>query len=76
MTRTPAILTKQDARILWQPTEQQISDSNLYDFATMVAARQNNQQGWSGDYHELWQWSIDNSPAFWDALWEWQGIIG
>ena len=76
MTRTPAISTKQDARILWQPTEQQISDSNLYDFATMVAARQNNQQGWSGDYHELWQWSIDDSPAFWDALWEWQGIIG
>jgi acetoacetyl-CoA synthetase len=76
MTRTPAISTKQDARILWQPTEQQISDSNLYDFATMVAARQNNQQGWSGGYHELWQWSIDDSPAFWDALWEWQGIIG
>ena len=76
MMRTPAISTKQNARVLWQPTEQQISDSNLYDFATMVAARRNNQQGWSGDYHELWQWSIDDSPAFWDALWDWQGIIG
>ena len=42
----------------------------------MVAAKLNNQEGWTGDYHELWQWSIDDSPAFWDTLWDWQGVIG
>ena len=76
MTHKPATPTRPDARILWQPTEQQIKDSNLFAFATMVAARQNSQEGWNGDYHELWQWSIDDSPAFWDALWDWQGVIG
>ena len=76
MTHTPATPTTPGARILWQPTEQQIRDSNLFAFATMVAARRNSQEGWNGDYHELWQWSIDDSPAFWDALWDWQGLIG
>lgn len=26
-------------------------------------------------YNELYQWSIENAPAFWEAMWEFGGII-
>ena len=79
-------------RILWCPDETQITQSNLFDFATAVAASRsvsntqiNSQKnletgaanlGWDGDYQALWQWSVNEKPAFWNALWDWHGVIG
>jgi acetoacetyl-CoA synthetase len=28
------------------------------------------------DYKAFWQWSIDNPERFWDALWDFAGVIG
>jgi acetoacetyl-CoA synthetase len=47
----------------WVPTEQDVADARVTDFARFV--------GKSGsDYKALWQWSVDDPAAFWVALWE------
>jgi len=71
-----------DGRILWQPSAEHIRRTNLFDFATAVSALVNEHlgrdpaSGWDGDYQSLWQWSVDEGGAFWNALWDWHGVIG
>lgn len=51
----------------WVPTEQDIADAEITEFAKFVAAR----TGVSApDYHTLWQWSVDNLAEFWHAVWD------
>ena len=51
----------------WRPTERDIADARVTDFARFVQQRTGKQ---TADYHELWQWSVDDPAAFWGALWE------
>ena len=45
----------------WTPTEADIAEAQVTAFARYA--------GQSGDYHTLWQWSVDEPEAFWGALW-------
>ena len=57
---------------LWQPSEAFVQQSNMMRFMTEV----NQQYGLSlSDYHQLWQWSVDNIPEFWAKFWEFADII-
>jgi acetoacetyl-CoA synthetase len=51
----------------WQPTERDISDARVTDFARFVQQRTGAP---TTDYQSLWQWSVDDPAAFWGALWE------
>ncbi|QIS15923.1 acetoacetate--CoA ligase [Nocardia arthritidis] len=51
----------------WVPTERDIADANVTDFAKFVAARTGVN---APDYHALWQWSIDDLSGFWHAVWD------
>jgi acetoacetyl-CoA synthetase len=51
----------------WQPTERDISDARVTDFARFVQQR---TEAPVTDYQSLWQWSVDDPTAFWGALWE------
>jgi acetoacetyl-CoA synthetase len=51
----------------WQPTERDIAEARVTDFARFVQQRTGTPMA---DYHSLWQWSVDNPAAFWGALWE------
>jgi acetoacetyl-CoA synthetase len=51
----------------WVPTKQDIADAKVTDFARFVQQRTGHQ---TSDYHELWQWSVDDPAAFWGALWD------
>jgi acetoacetyl-CoA synthetase len=51
----------------WQPTERDISDARVTDFARFVQQRTGAPMT---DYQSLWQWSVDDPTAFWGALWE------
>ncbi|WP_039826812.1 acetoacetate--CoA ligase [Nocardia testacea] len=51
----------------WVPTEQDIADARVTDFARFVAARSGAELP---DYHALWRWSVDNLADFWLAVWE------
>ena len=51
----------------WQPTERDIADARVTDFARFVQQRTGAPMA---DYRALWQWSVDDPAAFWGALWE------
>ena len=55
------------AKLLWKPSEDRIRQSNLFRLISFI----NEKHGTLlSDYDSLYQWSIDNIPAFWAALWE------
>ena len=51
----------------WQPTERDIADARVTDFARFVQQRTGAPMA---DYRSLWQWSVDDPAAFWGALWD------
>jgi acetoacetyl-CoA synthetase len=51
--------------ILWEPAEEQIKSSAMYRFMR--------QQGFD-NYDDLYRWSVDASPDFWEALCDFCGV--
>ncbi|MEV6277745.1 acetoacetate--CoA ligase [Nocardia sp. NPDC051832] len=51
----------------WVPTEADIAAARVTDFARFVEARTGVA---APDYRALWQWSVDDLPGFWHALWD------
>ncbi|WP_194816003.1 acetoacetate--CoA ligase [Nocardia sp. XZ_19_385] len=51
----------------WVPTEADIAEARVTDFARFVEARTGVA---APDYRALWQWSVDDLPGFWHALWD------
>ncbi|WP_405160561.1 acetoacetate--CoA ligase [Nocardia sp. NBC_01499] len=51
----------------WVPTEQDIADARITDFAKFVEKRTGVA---APDYHTLWQWSVDELADFWHAVWD------
>jgi acetoacetyl-CoA synthetase len=51
----------------WSPTEQDLSEAMLADFARFVEARVGVQVP---DYWSLWRWSVDDVALFWRTLWD------
>ena len=54
------------ADILWEPTAERADATRLAEFAR--------RHGFD-DYHSLWQWSIDDRGAFWQAVWDDHDVI-
>jgi acetoacetyl-CoA synthetase len=55
----------------WEPTQQDIADARVTDFARFVQQRTG---ATLTDYQSLWRWSVDDPAAFWGALWEYFGL--
>lgn len=54
-------------KLLWQPSEDRIKNSNMYRFMKLV----NEKYGKNfTEYDALYQWSIENIPDFWASMWE------
>ena len=52
---------------LWKPSEERIKNANMTRFIEFV----NRKHGKQFDtYDELYQWSIENIPDFWESMWE------
>ncbi|BBO74215.1 acetoacetyl-CoA synthetase [Desulfosarcina widdelii] len=61
-----------DPKKLWQPSAAFTGKSNMVRFMNEV----NRRHGLSlSTYGELWQWSVDHIPEFWNLFWEFAGII-
>jgi acetoacetyl-CoA synthetase len=60
------------AKLLWQPSEEQIKNSNMYRFMGIV--NQKYQQNFN-DYKSLYEWSIENITDFWATMWEYADVI-
>jgi len=61
------------AALLWAPSEARIARANITEFARRVEPANGVALP---DYAALWRWSVDNSEAFWRALWDYAGVIG
>ena len=55
------------AKLLWEPSEERIQGTNMYRFMNFVNTKFD--QNFT-EYAPLYQWSIDNIPDFWAAIWE------
>ena len=60
--------------ILWQPTDAEIENSELTNFAHWV--QKNHGFDWQKRYENLWHWSVEHSDLFWKSIWEWHGVVG
>ena len=58
-------------RLLWQPSEDRIKNSNIYRFMGVINEKFNQN---FVDYSQLYQWSIDNIPDFWAVMWDFAQI--
>ncbi|MFO8085634.1 MAG: acetoacetate--CoA ligase [Desulfobacterales bacterium] len=59
------------AELLWQPSDEQIKQSRMYQFMQLINERFNQS---FNQYEELYQWSIDNIPEFWNCMWDFASI--
>ena len=61
------------SEILWRPTPEQALASNTTAFLEFLAATRGvSCEGWPA----LWRFSVADPPGFWDALWDFAGLIG
>ena len=60
------------SKLLWEPSEERIRQSNMYRFMQQVNDRYGLQLF---DYNDLYTWSIDHLEDFWAFFWEFAGII-
>ncbi len=58
--------------ILWSPSQESIKHSQLSLFMAFIHKKLGVVLS---DYDSLWQWSIDNSAEFWNALFKYYNVI-
>ena len=57
---------------LWTPSPQSAAEANLTKFREQANLK--NRLSMT-TYEELYQWSIDDRPAFWETMWDFGGVI-
>lgn len=55
--------------MLWQPTTTTRNNANLSHFIQWLAVHPSYQANYA-DYEALWQWSVQQPDAFWQAIWD------
>ncbi len=58
---------------LWTPSPARVAATNLTAFATHLTARHGTR---FAGYAALHEWSIEHPEAFWDAVWDFCGVVG
>ena len=58
-------------KLLWQPREEQIAQSNMRRFMRFVNERHGQR---FATYEDLYQWSITAIPDFWAAIWDFMSV--
>ncbi|MBN2124618.1 MAG: acetoacetate--CoA ligase, partial [Deltaproteobacteria bacterium] len=58
-------------RLLWKPSEERVRSTNMYRFMNFV----NEKFGKDfREYASLYEWSVEDIPNFWSAMWEFADI--
>jgi acetoacetyl-CoA synthetase len=55
------------AKLLWEPSEGRVKSTNMYRFMNFINEKHNKS---FTEYATLYQWSIENIPDFWAAMWD------
>ena len=61
-------------KTLWIPSKDLKTKSNLFKFEKFIYKR--HKINFNFDYNKILNWSIKNSPDFWDAIWDFCKIKG
>ena len=57
---------------LWVPSEERVKQANITRFMGFV----NKKHGFEFDsYHQLYEWSIENIPEFWEDMWDFGEVM-
>lgn len=59
-------------KLLWKPSAERIKKANMTKFIDFVNKKHSLK---IGSYFQLYDWSIENIPDFWAAVWEFSKII-
>ncbi len=59
------------SKLLWQPSEERIKTTNIYQFMNLVNKKFN--QNFT-EYSSLWEWSVDKLEDFWSIAWDFLDI--
>lgn len=57
---------------LWQPSQSRIERSQVWQFAQTINQKHDLALN---NYSELYAWSVDNIPTFWQEIWESNDVI-
>lgn len=60
------------SELLWTPSIDRISKANITKFISYISEKEKIKLN---DYHELYDWSINNIEKFWKCIWDYSGII-
>ena len=60
------------SRLLWQPSEERIRRTNMFQFLQHVNAKHGTA---FRSYDDLYRWSIEDIPTFWATLWDYAGFV-
>ena len=58
---------------LWSPSKELVAGANITAF---IKALNQAYKLKLRDYGELWRWSVDHLEEFWDAVWQYGGVVG
>lgn len=57
--------------LLWKPSEERRKNTNLISFMDLLHEKHGVR---FNNYEELYNWSVNNSLSFWEAMWEYGNI--
>jgi acetoacetyl-CoA synthetase len=58
--------------LLWVPTEDRIANANITAYLAWL--KETRDLAFDG-YRDLWEWSVTETEAFWQSVWDYHGII-
>lgn len=58
---------------LWTPAENRVANAQSTDFIQQINKKFSTN---ITDFHQLYQWSVEHDLDFWEAAWDFLGIIG
>ncbi|GIH68823.1 acetoacetate--CoA ligase [Sphaerimonospora thailandensis] len=58
----------EEGTLLWEPTPDVVRNARITRFMEWL--------GRSGDYQDMWQWSVESPADFWTSIWDYFEVIG
>jgi len=65
-------VTAKNARALWRPGAERVSGSNMSRFTRWLSRRTGDRLA---TYDDLYLWSVANIEEFWEAIWNYSGLV-
>ncbi|GGO12117.1 acetoacetyl-CoA synthetase [Microbispora rosea subsp. aerata] len=58
----------EEGALLWEPTPDVVRTARITRYMEQV--------GRTGDYEDVWKWSVESPADFWTSIWDYFGVVG